>query len=115
LHDEESPYTSRIHAEDLARLALAAAERGQHGEIFNICDGETSTMSAYFDAVADACGLPRPPRVSRDEARRVMPPLLYSYFSESRRIDNRRMRERLGVELLYPDMQSGLRDCRENT
>lgn len=111
LREAESPYSNRIHAEDLARLCLAAAERGEHGEIFNICDGQTSTMTDYFNAVADAFGLPRPPQVDRTEAKRRMPPLLYSYFSESRRIDNRRMTERLGVTLLYPDLRSGLAAC----
>lgn len=111
LRADQSPYSNRIHAADLARLTLAAAARGEHGEIFNICDGETSTMTDYFNAVADACNLPRPPQIDRTEGAKVMHPLLYSYFSESRRIDNRRMTERLGVTLLYPDLRSGLAAC----
>lgn len=112
LRSEESPFTNRIHADDLARLCLAAAEKGDNGEILNICDGETSTMTDYFNAVADAFALPRPPQVMKEEAKVRMPPLLLSYFSESRRIDNRRMRERLGVPLLYPDLASGLAACK---
>lgn len=108
LREEDSPYTNRIHADDLAAVCLAAGERGQNGEVFNVCDGETTTMTAYFDAVADAFGLPRPPRVSRAEGRQVMHPLLYSYFSESRRIDPRRMFEHLGVILRYPSLRAGL-------
>lgn len=108
LHSAEAPFTNRIHADDLAAVCLAAAERCSHGELLNVCDGETSTMTDYFNAVADAFGLPHPPQVSREEGRRVMHPLLYSYFSESRRIDNRRMVERLGVALRYPDLKSGL-------
>lgn len=112
LRTEESPYTSRIHADDLARICLAAAEHGAHGEIFNICDNEVSTMTDYFNAVADAFNLPRPAQVDRNEAKLRMPPLLYSYFSESRRIDNQRMRERLQVTLQYPDLRSGLAACK---
>lgn len=108
LHAEESPYTNRIHADDLAAVCLAAAERAGHGDLFNVCDGETSTMTEYFDAVADAFGLPHPPRVTRNEGRQVMHPLLFSYFSESRRIDPRRMFERLGVVLRYPTLRAGL-------
>jgi nucleoside-diphosphate-sugar epimerase len=109
LREEEAPYTNRIHADDLARVCLAAAERAQDGEIFNVSDGRPGTLTEYFDAVADAFGLPRPPRVTLEEARKVMTPLMLSYIAESRRIDNRRMRERLGVELLYPTLEEGIR------
>jgi nucleoside-diphosphate-sugar epimerase len=110
---EESPFSNRIHADDLARLCLAAAARGGDGEIINICDGETSTMTDYFNVVADVFTLPRPPQVTMAQAKETMPPLLLSYFSESRRLDNRRMRERLGVTLLYPDLASGLAACKK--
>ena len=113
LRSEESPFSNRIHADDLARLCLAAADKGEDGEIINICDGETSTMTDYFNAVADAFALPRPPQVTMAEAKVLMPPLLFSYFSESRRLDNRRMRERLGGNLLYPDLASGLAACKK--
>lgn len=113
LRSEESPFSNRIHADDLARLCLAAADKGGDGEIINICDGETSTMTDYFNAVADAFALPRPPQVTLAEAKICMPPLLFSYFSESRRLDNRRMRERLGGKLLYPDLASGLAACQK--
>lgn len=36
---------------------------------------------------------------------------MLSYLAESRRIDNRRLREELGVELMYPDLASGLPSC----
>lgn len=112
LRSEESPFSNRIHADDLACLCLVAADKGDDGEIINICDGETSTMTDYFNAVADAFALPRPPQVTKEKAPERMPPLLLSYFSESRRIDNRRMRERLGFTLLYPDLVSGLAACK---
>ena len=113
LRSEESPFSNRIHADDLARLCLAAADKGSDGEIINICDGETSTMTDYFNAVADVFALPRPPQVTMAAAKECMPPLLFSYFSESRRLDNRRMRERLGGKLLYPDLASGLAACQK--
>ena len=114
LRSEESPFSNRIHADDLSRLCLAAADKGEDGDIINICDGETSTMTDYFNAVADAFALPRPPQVTMAQAKECMPPLLLSYFSESRRLDNRRMRERLGGELLYPDLDSGLAACKKD-
>jgi nucleoside-diphosphate-sugar epimerase len=108
LNEAEAPFTNRIHADDLARVCLAAAERGEAGEVFNVSDGQPGTMTQYFNAVADLLGLPRPPQVSLEEAQQVMKPLMLSYISESRRMDNRKMLEKLGIELLYPTLAAGL-------
>lgn len=105
---EESAPTNRIHADDLAQVCVAAAEKGDAGELFNVSDGHPSTMTEYFLAVAELAGLPRPPLVSMEEARRVMTPLMLSYLGESRRMDNTRMLERLEVKLRYPTLAEGL-------
>jgi nucleoside-diphosphate-sugar epimerase len=104
--------TNRIHADDLARVCLAAAERAENGDIFNVSDGHPGTMTEYFNAAADFLGLPRPRQVSREEAQQVMSPLMLSYVSESRRMDNRKMLEKLGVTLRYPTLTEGLKACR---
>jgi nucleoside-diphosphate-sugar epimerase len=108
LHEDESGPSNRIHADDLAALSVAAAEKGENGEIFNISDGNPSSMTAYFNACADALRLPRQPQVTLDEARTVMSPLMFSYVSQSRIVDNRRMMERLGVTLRYTNLTVGL-------
>ncbi len=109
LRIEESPPTNRIHADDLARVCLAAAKKGEQGDIFNVSDGHPGTMTEYFLAIAELFGLPRPPLVSMEEARRVMTPLMLSYLTEARRMDNRKMLDKLGIELLYPTLAQGLR------
>jgi len=109
LREEEAPLTNRIHADDLARICLAAAEKGEAGEIFNVSDGHPGTMTEYFNAVADALGYPRPRQVTMEEAREVMSPLMLSYVSESRRMDNSKMLTRLGIKLLYPTLADGMR------
>jgi nucleoside-diphosphate-sugar epimerase len=108
LRPEDSRPSNRIHADDLAGVCVAAAERGQADRVYNVSDGQSGTMTEYFYAVADALGLPRPPAVSLAEAERVLTPAMISYLTESRRLDNRRMREELGVTLRYPDLASGL-------
>ncbi len=108
LDEADSPYTNRIHAEDLARVCVAAAERGPGGRIYNVSDGVPGTITQYFYAVADRLGLPRPPAVGLEESRKVLSPALLDYLSESRRVDNRRMRDELGVALLYPTLAAGI-------
>jgi nucleoside-diphosphate-sugar epimerase len=109
LSEAESPPTNRIHADDLATVCVAAAARAVDGEIFNVSDGQPGTMTQYFSAAADLLGLPRPPQVTMAEARQVMTPMMLSYLTETRRMDNRRMMERLDVTLRYPDLESGLK------
>lgn len=111
LRADQAPPTNRIHAEDLARVCVAAGEAGRAAGIYNVCDGQPSTMTDYFFGVADALGLPRPPEIDRKQAREMMSMDMLSYFDESRRMDNRRMCEELGITLRYPDLASGLAAC----
>ena len=108
LREEESGPSNRIQADDLAKVCIAAAEKGGAGEIFNVSDGNPSSMTTYFNACADILNLPRQPQVTLEEARRVMSPLMFSYVSESRIVDNSRMLERLNIELRYPTTLEGL-------
>jgi nucleoside-diphosphate-sugar epimerase len=108
LREEESGPSNRIHADDLAQLCRSAADKGRDGDIFNISDGNPSSMTTYFNACADILGYARQPQVTMAEARQVMSPLMYSYVSESRIVDNSRMCECLGVILQYPNIYEGL-------
>jgi nucleoside-diphosphate-sugar epimerase len=108
LEQEDDAYVNHVHAEDLARIVVAALRRGQPNRSYNACDDVPQRMGDYFDLVADSFGLPRPPRVSRSEARRVLSPQLYSFMNESRRLCNRRMKRELRVALRYPSVHEGL-------
>jgi hypothetical protein len=68
-------------------------------------------MTAYFNACADLLGYPRQPQVTLEEARLVMSPLMLSYVTGSRVVDNSRMLRHLGVQLKYPTMMDGLQAC----
>jgi nucleoside-diphosphate-sugar epimerase len=109
LREAEASLTNRIHADDLARICLKALERGVDGEIFNVSDGQETTMTEYFNLLADAFHLPRPPQISMKEAQNSMAPLMLSYFQESRRMDNSKLLERLELRLLYPTLADGLK------
>jgi hypothetical protein len=65
-------------------------------------------MTSYFNACADALGLPRQQQVSLAEARQVMSPLMFSYVSQSRIVANDRMLHRLGIQLRYKNVSDGL-------
>ena len=111
LLEAEAPFSNRVHVDDLARSCLAAARRGAHGAVYNISDGAPTTMTDYFNRVADALGVPRPPQISLAQARRELSAGMLSYLAESKRVDNRRMREELGVTPEFGDLDAGLRAC----
>jgi len=108
LLEAESGLSNRIHADDLAAICLAAAERTVANDIFNVSDGNPSSMTSYFNACADLLGYPRQPQVSMGEAGRIMSPLMFSYVTAARSVDNSRMLERLNIILCYPSMLEGL-------
>ncbi len=108
LREQECGYTNRIHADDLAAVCVAAAERG-HG-IYNVSDGHPGTMSDYFNQVADRYGLPRPPQIGMAEAKTRLSAEMLSYLEESRRLDNGKMLRELAVSLRYPSLNQGLAD-----
>jgi nucleoside-diphosphate-sugar epimerase len=111
LAQPEDAYTNHIHADDLARIVLAALARGRAGRIYNAADGSWLKMGDYFDLVAERFGLPLPPRISRHEAEQRVPETLLSFMRESRRLSNRRMRDELRVRLRYPTVQQGLAEA----
>jgi nucleoside-diphosphate-sugar epimerase len=108
IHEHLAPATNRIHAEDLARICVAAARRGRADTVYNVSDGTDSNMTEYFNTVADFLKLPRPPTIDWEEAERSLSAGMLSYLKESRRMDNRRMLEELGIELQYPTLEAGL-------
>ncbi|MFZ9560678.1 MAG: SDR family oxidoreductase, partial [Burkholderiales bacterium] len=83
---QDDSYVNHVHADDLARMVVAALHRGQANRSYNASDDAPQKMGDYFDLVADRFSLPRPPRVPRAEARAVLPEMLYSFMSESRRL-----------------------------
>ena len=99
---EDDVFTNHIHADDLARATVAAMFRGRPNRAYNVTDDAELKMGSWFDAVADAYRLPRPPRVSWEEAEQRIAPMLLSFMSESRRLVNDRLKRELHVRLQFP-------------
>ncbi|MHB8914817.1 MAG: SDR family oxidoreductase [Thiobacillus sp.] len=105
---EEDSYTNHIHADDLARLAWFAMFRAHPQRVYHAVDAQPLKMGDWFDSCADAFDLPRPPRVNRTEAEKVLSEALLSFLRESRRLSNRRAADELRFRYLYPDSNAML-------
>jgi nucleoside-diphosphate-sugar epimerase len=105
---QDDVYTNHIHADDLARIVALALFRGLPGRLYNAVDDTDMLMGDYFDSVADAFGLARPPRVARAQLAAEVSPIKLSFMAESRRIGNDRIKRELGVRLAYPEVRGAL-------
>ncbi len=96
---------SRIHVEDIARCLLASIARPDPGAIYNLCDDLPAPAEDVLSYAAELLGLPEPPAVPFEEAQ--MTPLARSFYLESRRVRNDKIKG-IGAELLYPSYREGL-------
>jgi len=108
LRPEDDVFTNHIHADDLARACLLALLRGRPQRALHACDDSELLMGDYFDLAADLSGLSRPERISRAEAAVRMSEMQLSFWSESRRLSNARLKRELRLKLNYPTPREGL-------
>lgn len=113
LREDQSPFSNRIHQDDLAQVCFAAAQRAPDRAIYNACDGSPSTMSHYFKSIAKALNLPEPPEIDREQAEKELSAGMLSYLKESRRIGNNKLLDELQISLQYPDLEAGLKNIGE--
>jgi nucleoside-diphosphate-sugar epimerase len=113
LREAEDVYTNHVHADDLARICLRALDADAAPGLYNACDDTRLKMGEWLDLVAARAGLPRPPRIARAEAAGRVPPGLLSFMSESRILDNARLKRTLGVRLAYPTVFDGVPRAKE--
>jgi len=108
LRYSDDVYSNHIHAEDLARCCLRVLDEDALAGTYNASDDSRLKIGEWFDLLADRYGLQRPPRIARSEAAARIPQELLSFMSESRRLDNGRLKRVLGLQLRYPTVHEGL-------
>jgi nucleoside-diphosphate-sugar epimerase len=118
LRPEDDVRTNHIHADDLAKIAWLALFRGKPARVTNTVDQTQMTMGEYFDAVAHALNLPKPPRVSLQEMKRLaqegtVSPMALSFFIESRQVQATRLENELRVALAYPTVTDCLKTLKK--
>ncbi|MBN2630961.1 MAG: SDR family oxidoreductase [Rhodobacteraceae bacterium] len=99
-------FFSRIHVDDIAQVLAASIARPNPGAAYNVCDDEPAPPEDVLSHAAALLGLPEPPAIAFDQAE--MTPMARSFYSESKRVRNDRIKAELGVKLLYPTYREGL-------
>lgn len=97
---------SRIHVADIAQVLHASINRPNPGDIYNLCDDDPAPPEDVIAHAAKLLNLPVPPAIPFENAE--MTPMARSFYAESKRVRNTRIKEELGVRLLFPNYRVGL-------
>ena len=98
---------SRTHVADIAQVLAASIARPNPGGIYNVCDDDPAPPEDVIGYAAELLGLPLPPAEDFETAE--MTPMARSFYAESKKVSNDRIKNELGVRLIYPDYRSGLK------
>jgi hypothetical protein len=107
VNESDSPYSNRIHAEDLSNICCQSLEQNHPG-VFNCSDSSPTTMYDYFTRLADSFHLTKPPVINMQQAQSQLSPGMLSYMQESRRISNKKLLQTFKLKLNYPSLDSFL-------
>lgn len=97
---------SRIHVDDIAQVLEASIRHPNPGAVYNVCDDDPAPPEDVIGHAADLLNLPLPPAIPYEQAE--MTPMARSFYAESKRVRNDRIKDELGVRLLYPTYRDGL-------
>lgn len=97
---------SRTHVEDIAQVLEASINRPDPGAIYNVCDDDPAPPQDVIGYAAELLGMPVPPEIPFEDA--DLTPMARSFYAESKRVSNRRIKEELGIRLIYPGYREGL-------
>ncbi|WP_372884117.1 SDR family oxidoreductase [Shimia sp.] len=98
---------SRAHIEDIAQVLAASIARPDPGRIYNVCDDDPAPPQEVIEYAARLLGMEPPPAVPFEEAE--MSPMARSFYSDSKRVRNDRIKDELGVTLKHPTYKAALR------
>jgi hypothetical protein len=98
---------NRIHVADIAQ-AIAVAFASRYDGIINVADDEPTPPGEPIAFAAHLLGVPAPPEIPFAEAAPAMSPMALSFYGETRRVRNTRLKRELGVALKYPTYREGL-------
>ena len=103
---------NRIHVADLAQIIDKAVDRAlgrRAGGVFNAADDDPTAPGDPILFAASLLGIAPPAEIAFEEAKKTMTPFAVSFYGESKRVRNERVKSVLGVSLRYPTYREGLR------
>lgn len=109
----EGQIFSRIHVDDIAQVLEASIANPKAGAVYNVCDNEPAPPHEVVTYAATLLGVNPPPLELFEEASKSMSEMAKSFYSESKRVKNDRIKHELGIKLLHPTYREGLKSLLE--
>jgi nucleoside-diphosphate-sugar epimerase len=97
---------SRIHVDDIAGVLAASIAKTNPGRSYNVCDDEPCPPQEVVEYAANLLGVPVPPEIPFEDAN--LSAMARSFYADSKRVSNKRMKNELSYKLLYPNYREGL-------
>jgi nucleoside-diphosphate-sugar epimerase len=97
---------SRIHVDDIVTALQASMANPNAGAAYNLCDDEPAAPSDVTAFACELLNLSVPPLVPFEDA--DLSPMALTFWTDNKRVRNRRLHQELGVDLKYPDYRNGL-------
>ena len=99
--------TNRVHVDDIATATEASLGLPTGVHVFNVTDDLPAPPQDVIAYGAELLGVPCPPATDLTDA--SLSPMARSFYSESKKVSNVRMKHELGVKLAYPTYVEGLK------
>lgn len=100
---------SRVHVDDIVQTLISSMTRPSPGAVYNVADDRAAPSHEIIRYACELLGLTPPPLIPFAEV--DMAPIARSFYADNKRIRNDRIKRDLGITLLYPDFESGLKAC----
>jgi hypothetical protein len=110
IHKPEQVF-NRIHVDDIAQVLCASMRSPAPGAIYNLADDEPAPSHVVTEYACRILGKDVPPMTQYEDIKHHMSPMARSFYTESKRIKNDKIKNELGIQLLYPNYKSGLEAC----
>lgn len=107
--EKEGHAFNRVHVEDIVQTLIASMNSPRSGSIYNLADDAPSPSHEVIQFACNLIGIDPPPLIPFDQAE--MPPIVRSFYKDNKRIKNDKIKDELGIELLYADYRRGLQAC----
>jgi nucleoside-diphosphate-sugar epimerase len=97
---------SRIHVDDIAGILMASMAKPNPGRVYNMADDEPCPPQDVVTYAAMLLGLEPPPEIPFEDAK--LNAMARSFYADSKRVSNARVKDELGYKFLYPNYKAGL-------
>ncbi|WP_097803550.1 SDR family oxidoreductase [Pelagimonas varians] len=97
---------SRIHVDDIAQILAASIAAPSSGAVYNVCDDVPAPPQDVIAYAAQLLDVELPPEVEFETAK--LSPMARSFYAENKKVSNTRIKDELGIKLIYPDYKTGL-------